>query len=54
VKARAKLLARLELVVVLEGVADRWAHLALAGPVVRSGSSVISGIKAASLTLEPA
>jgi len=46
-------LARLELSVVLEGVAERWQRLTVAGPVVRSGSSVISGIKAAPLTLEP-
>ena len=46
-------LARLELTVVLQGVAERWRRLAVAGPVVRSGSSVISGIKAAPLTLEP-
>jgi cholest-4-en-3-one 26-monooxygenase len=45
-------LARLELSVVLEGVADRWRRLTVAGPVVHSGSSVISGIKAAPLTLE--
>jgi hypothetical protein len=38
---------------VLEGVAERWRRLTVAGPVVRSGSSVISGIKAAPLTLEP-
>jgi len=46
-------LARLELTVVLEGVADRWRRLVVAGPVRRSGSSIISGIKAAPLTLEP-
>jgi cytochrome P450 len=46
-------LARLELSVVLEGVADRWSRLQVAGPVVRSGSSVIAGIKAAPLVLEP-
>ena len=46
-------LARLELSVVLEGVAQRWCRLAVAGPVVHSGSSVISGIKSAPLTLEP-
>lgn len=45
-------LARLELSVVLEGVVERWQRLAVAGPVVRGGSSVISGIKAAPLTLE--
>jgi cytochrome P450 len=46
-------LARLELSVVLEGVAERWQRLTVAGPVVRSGSSVISGIKSAPLILEP-
>jgi cytochrome P450 len=46
-------LARVELSVVLEGVAERWQRLTVAGPVARSGSSVISGIKAAPLTLEP-
>jgi cytochrome P450 len=46
-------LARQELAVVLEGVAARWRRLAVAGPVVRSGSSVISGIRSAPLTLEP-
>lgn len=44
-------LARLELTVVLEGVAERWAHLELAGPVLRSGSSVIAGIRSAPLRL---
>jgi cytochrome P450 len=44
-------LARLELSVVLEGVAERWRRLTVAGPIVRSGSSVISGIKSAPLTL---
>ena len=44
-------LARLELSVVLEGVAERWQRLAVAGTVRHSGSSVISGIKAAPLTL---
>jgi len=47
-------LARLELSVVLEGVVERWRRLAVAGPVVHGGSSVISGIKAAPLTLEAA
>lgn len=46
-------LARLELTVVLEGVAERWQRLTVAGPVRRSGSSIISGIKAAPLTLVP-
>jgi cytochrome P450 len=44
-------LARLELTVVLEGVVARWRRLTVAGPVVRSGSSIIAGIKAAPLTL---
>ena len=47
-------LARLELSVVLEGVTERWSRLRPAGPVVRSGSAVISGIKAAPLILEAA
>ena len=46
-------LARLELAVVLEGVAQRWRRLQVSGPVVHSGSSVISGIKSAPLTLDP-
>lgn len=45
-------LARLELTVVLEGVVERWRRLAVAGPVTRSGSSVIAGIRSAPLTLE--
>ncbi|MGH9275864.1 MAG: cytochrome P450 [Acidimicrobiales bacterium] len=44
-------LARLELTVVLEGVAARWARLDVAGPVVRTGSSIIAGIRAAPLRL---
>jgi cytochrome P450 len=44
-------LARLELTVVLEGVAERWRRLDVAGPIARSGSSIIAGIKAAPLTL---
>jgi cytochrome P450 len=44
-------LARLELTVVLEGVVERWSHLEEAGPVVRSGSSIIAGIRAAPLRL---
>jgi cytochrome P450 len=44
-------LARLELSVVLEGVAERWQRLTVAGPVLHSGSSVISGIRSAPLTL---
>ena len=47
-------LARLELSVVLEGVTQRWTRLVPAGPVVRSGSAVISGITAAPLILEAA
>lgn len=47
-------LARLELSVVLEGVAKRFAHLEPAGPVVRSGSPVIAGIRSAPLRLTPA
>jgi cytochrome P450 len=47
-------LARLELSVVLEGVAQRWTRLSTAGPIVRSGSAVIAGIKAAPLVLEKA
>ncbi len=46
-------LARLELSVVLEEVAARWQRLQVAGAIVHSGSSVISGIKSAPLTLEP-
>jgi cytochrome P450 len=46
-------LARLELTVVLEGVAARWQRLDVAGPIVRSGSSIIAGIKAAPLTMAP-
>jgi cytochrome P450 len=45
-------LARLELTVVLEGVIERWCRLGVAGPVTRSGSSVIAGIRSAPLTLE--
>ena len=44
-------LARLELAVVLEGVAARWTRLTVTGPVVRSGSSIIAGIRSAPLTL---
>jgi cytochrome P450 len=46
-------LARLELTVVLEGVVARWRRLEVAGPIVRSGSSIIAGIRAAPLRLEP-
>ncbi len=46
-------LARLELTVVLQGVAERWSRLELAGPVVRSGSSIIAGIRSAPLRLTP-
>jgi len=45
-------LARLELTALLEGVTARWRRLTLAGPVVRSGSAVIAGIRAAPLALE--
>jgi cytochrome P450 len=45
-------LARLELSVLLEGIVARWRRLAVAGPIERSGSSVISGIRAAPLVLE--
>jgi len=43
----------LELSVLLEGVAARWRRLTVAGTIVYSGSSVISGIKAAPLTMDP-
>ena len=46
-------LARLELSVVLEGVVARWRRLTVSGPIVHSGSSVISGIKSAPLTMDP-
>ena len=46
-------LARLELTVVVEGVAARWQRLEVAGPVVRSGSSIIAGIRSAPLILTP-
>lgn len=45
-------LARLELTVVLDGVAQRWQRLQVAGPVVRSGSSIIAGIRSSPLTLK--
>jgi cytochrome P450 len=45
-------LARLELSVVLEGVGDRWRRLDVAGPIERSGSSIIAGIRSAPLHLE--
>jgi cytochrome P450 len=45
-------LARLELSVVLEGVGDRWRRLEVAGPIERSGSSIIAGIRSAPLHLE--
>ncbi len=44
-------LARLELSVVLSGLVSRFSRLEVAGEVVRSGSSVISGIRSAPLTL---
>jgi cytochrome P450 len=46
-------LARLELTVVLEGVVARWRRLEVAGPIVRSGPSIIAGIRAAPQRLEP-
>ncbi|MGQ0431848.1 MAG: cytochrome P450 [Microthrixaceae bacterium] len=46
-------LARLELTVVLEGVVARWQRLSVAGPVVRSGSSIIAGIRSAPLRMVP-
>jgi cytochrome P450 len=46
-------LARLELTAVLDGVCDRWARIELAGPVGRSGSSIIAGITSAPVTLTP-
>jgi cytochrome P450 len=45
-------LARLELSVVLAGVAERFSSLRIGGEVERSGSSVISGIRSAPLLLE--
>jgi hypothetical protein len=33
-------------------VAERWQRMTVAGPVTRSGSSIISGIRSAPLTLE--
>jgi len=44
-------LARLELATVLEGVTARWRRMEVAGPVVRSGSSIIAGIRSAPLRL---
>ena len=44
-------LARLELTAVLEGVRARWDRMEVAGPVVRSGSSIIAGIRSAPLRL---
>lgn len=46
-------LARLELTAVLDGVCDRWTRIELAGPVRRSGSSIIAGITSAPVTLTP-
>ena len=43
-------LARLELAVVLEGLLDRFAAVEPAGPVERTGSSVIAGIRRAPVT----
>ena len=44
-------LARLELATVLEGVLARWDCMEVAGPIVRSGSSIIAGIRSAPLRL---
>jgi cytochrome P450 len=44
-------LARLELAAVLEGLITRWDRMEVAGPIVRSGSSIIAGIRAAPLRL---
>lgn len=44
-------LARLELAVVLEGLLDRWAAIGAEGDAVRSGSSVIAGIRRAPVVL---
>jgi cytochrome P450 len=44
-------LARLELSAVLTGVVERFSRLEVAGEVVRSGSSVIAGIRSAPLAL---
>jgi cytochrome P450 len=46
-------LARLEITAVVEGLLDRWSRVERAGEVVRSGSSVISGIRQAPLHLTP-
>lgn len=46
-------LARLEITAVVEGLLDRWSRIERAGEVVRSGSSVISGIRQAPLRLTP-
>jgi cytochrome P450 len=46
-------LARLEITAILDGILDRWTHLEMAGPVERSGSSVISGVRRAPLRLTP-
>lgn len=47
-------LARLELAVVLESLLDRCAALQPAGPVLRSGSSVIAGIRRGEVVLSAA
>jgi cytochrome P450 len=46
-------LARAELAVVLEVLLDRFERLEPAGPVQRTGSSVINGIRHAPLRLNP-
>ena len=43
-------LARLEIAVVLEGLLDRFESVEPAGPVERTGSSVIAGIRRAPVT----
>ena len=47
-------LARLEIAVVLEGLLDRFAAVEPAGPVERTGSSVIAGIRHAPVRFRPA
>ncbi len=45
-------LARLELAAVLDGLLDRVSHLEPAGPIERTGSSVIAGLRRAPVRLE--
>lgn len=47
-------LARAELASVLDGVLDRWDEIDVVGPVERTGSSVIGGIRRAELVLRAA